>query len=237
MSRRNDTFISLGEKKQLCHAQDANEDWTGKASAKERRKLQNRLHQRAWRRRKAQEATHHPPDPHPSNEPQSLTDAFIRASAAFLPPPPKDSTPTSFTNSIQDLMRSGVYATPPFLSLLHYNLNKPSLPWPTCAEPHKPMLFTPIIPYLDASGKDISFTTDKEAYPPFHPSLFPLTPDHYLITLIQYNTLRGVLTNLLLVRIHLDPECQNALRIPLLHTPPSTPPPTFRLTPIQKSIK
>lgn len=82
-------------------------------------------------------------------------------------------------------MRNGAYAMPPFLSPLRHCLNKPSLPWPTCAAPHKPMLFTPMIPYLDASGKDVGFTADRAAYPPYHPSLFPLTPDHYLITLIR----------------------------------------------------
>ncbi|KAL1597688.1 hypothetical protein SLS60_008174 [Paraconiothyrium brasiliense] len=98
------------------------------------------------------------------------------------------------------------------------------------------MLFSPIIPYLDANGEDVASHPD-DGRPPFHPSHFALAPDHYLITLIQYNTLRGIMTNLLLVQVTLDPACQNAVRIPLLHQLPQTPPPTFEQTPLQKRIK
>jgi hypothetical protein len=41
--------IELAYRKELNEAKNTADDWTGKTDAKERRKLQNRLHQRAWR--------------------------------------------------------------------------------------------------------------------------------------------------------------------------------------------
>jgi hypothetical protein len=78
-------------------------------------------------------------------------------------------------------MKNGAYVTPPILSSLHHTLNKPSLSWPTCVEHHKSMLLTTMIHYVGEEGEDVA--VHRRA--PFHPSPFPLTPDHYLITLIR----------------------------------------------------
>lgn len=63
---------------------------------------------------------------------------------------------------------------------------------------------------------------------------FPLSPDHYLITLIQYNVLRATLTNIALCSLlHIIPrECRAAFIIALIPTP-DTPPPAFKPTPYQ----
>jgi hypothetical protein len=42
--------LRLANLKQLEEARTNDEDWTGKRDSAERRKLQNRLHQRAWRK-------------------------------------------------------------------------------------------------------------------------------------------------------------------------------------------
>jgi hypothetical protein len=80
--------------------------------------------------------------------------------------------------------------------------------------------------------------------PPVIPSIpfatftlhFPLSPDHYLITLIQYNVFRAILTNLSLCSLlsTIPNTCTNTSLIPLIPTP-SSPPPSFFPTPLQLS--
>ncbi|KAF2636311.1 hypothetical protein P280DRAFT_533788 [Massarina eburnea CBS 473.64] len=89
--------IEVKRKTQLKEARAAEDDWTGKTSAKERRKAQNRLHQRAWRRRKldaqAQSATSFlPPSPSPASltippgpSDDAISSAFAAATASFFP--------------------------------------------------------------------------------------------------------------------------------------------------------
>ncbi|KAF2251473.1 hypothetical protein BU26DRAFT_423746, partial [Trematosphaeria pertusa] len=146
------------------------DDWTGKTSAKERRKLQNRLHQRAWRRRKAERNDASAPeiqDPRPD----PLSSAFAAATAAIAP---TQDPPSTLTDALTRI--------PPF------------------------------------------------AYSPGY---------HYLLTLIQYNVMRAVITNLSLCQIlqQLPLECRAALNIPLIHHPPSTLPPTFTKTKIQREME
>ncbi len=87
-------------------------------------------------------------------------------------------------------------------------------------------LIPPVIPYIDGSR-------------PVRPFSFPLSPDHQLITLIQYNLLRGMLTNMAIVSIldTIPAECGAVFTIPpsLLFEAPASPPPGLRATPLQKS--
>ncbi len=87
-------------------------------------------------------------------------------------------------------------------------------------------LIPPVIPYVDGST-------------PVRPFRFPLSPDHQLITLIQFNVLRATLTNMAILSIlhTIPPECQAALAIPasLLFDPPALLPPLLEATPLQRS--
>ncbi|KAJ4299745.1 hypothetical protein N0V90_004991 [Kalmusia sp. IMI 367209] len=234
MQARTENNISVATKPQLKEARNADDDWTGIASAKERRKLQNKLHQRAWRRRKIQESIrantpYSIPTPHV--EDARLDAAFAAASAII--PQPKNSGPQHL-----HLLPARPSTTTPVTSLdLHPSVPTKPFTLQTLKDlhvrtrsPRKAQLIPPVISYINPS----SSTPHVSAYPSFH---FPLAPDHYLITLIQYNVLRAVMTNFLLVNLDLPPECQNAFRIPLLHHPPSSPPPTFAPTSVQRSIR
>lgn len=44
------------------------------------------------------------------------------------------------------------------------------------------------------------------------------------------------MTNLILIQLNLPLECQQALRLPLVHHPPATPPPTFAHTALQQNV-
>ncbi|KAF2727324.1 hypothetical protein EJ04DRAFT_395206, partial [Polyplosphaeria fusca] len=70
-----------------------------------------------------------------------------------------------------------------------------------------------------------------------HPSTFPLSPDHHLITLIQYNALRGLMTNLVLVLSlsAIPTTCGASDLVPLLPRPASIPS-TFAPTALQLRI-
>jgi len=68
--------------------------------------------------------------------------------------------------------------------------------------------------------------------------VFPLSPDHYLITLIQYNAYRAALYNMsLLSLLHCLPvECSGSLSMPQLSIePPKTIPPDLEPTALQRS--
>jgi hypothetical protein len=91
----------------------------------------------------------------------------------------------------------------------------------------RPQIIAPLIPYLS----------------PAHPSpptviTFPLSPDHYLLTLMQYNVLRATMTNLSIISLldNLPIECRAASQLIALLPAPSSVPPTFRPTPLQLSV-
>lgn len=92
----------------------------------------------------------------------------------------------------------------------------------------KPQLIPPLIPYLDSSAPAISTWTIT----------FPLSPDHHLLTLMQYNVLRATMTNLAILSLldTLPIECCAARELIGLLPTPDTIPPTFRPTPLQLSV-
>jgi len=70
------------------------------------------------------------------------------------------------------------------------------------------------------------------------PVIFPLAPDHHLITLVQYNVLRATITNFAILNIlHTIPtECSIALNLGPSYDPPETIPPTLYPTATQLAI-
>ena len=86
----------------------------------------------------------------------------------------------------------------------------------------------PILQYRDPKTPSTSSQT----------IIFPLAPDHHLITLVQYNVLRATITNLAILNIlHTVPtECTIALTLGPSYDPPDTIPPSLYPTPIQLSI-
>ena len=86
----------------------------------------------------------------------------------------------------------------------------------------------PILQYLNSAYKSAS--------PP--QVIFPLAPDHHLITLVQYNVLRATITNMAILNIlHTIPsECAIALTLGPSYDPPDTIPPSLYPTPTQLAI-
>ncbi|KAI2632158.1 hypothetical protein GGR54DRAFT_634926 [Hypoxylon sp. NC1633] len=68
--------------------------------------------------------------------------------------------------------------------------------------------------------------------------VFPLSPDHRLLVLIQYNVLRAMMTNMSILSIlHRIPlECGAALSVKDLPSPPDSIPPSLESTSLQKQI-
>jgi hypothetical protein len=66
---------------------------------------------------------------------------------------------------------------------------------------------------------------------------FPLTPDHYLITLIQYNVLRGIMSNLAACSLlRCIPESCGGAILKAIFPSPSALPPSFTPTSMQLSV-
>ena len=89
-------------------------------------------------------------------------------------------------------------------------------------------LILPVIPYLTDSVSNFTI-------PPFR---FPISPDHQLLPLIQYNVLRAIMTNMCLMSLlhHIPIECGAALAIPLVSIDVQTVPPWLLPTKKQLSV-
>jgi hypothetical protein len=92
----------------------------------------------------------------------------------------------------------------------------------------RPLLIPPLLPYLSSST----------IHSPLPPIIFPISPDHYLLTLMQYNVQRASLVNLAILSLvdQIPLECRAALSTPpLLIHPPTTIPPSLEPTSLQQS--
>lgn len=82
------------------------------------------------------------------------------------------------------------------------------------------------------------YTTAVTFGQPTPPLIFPLSPDHCLLTMVQYNVQRASLFNMAVLSLleHLPLECGGTLNLPSLTiNPPSCVPPELLPTPLQKS--
>jgi hypothetical protein len=97
-----------------------------------------------------------------------------------------------------------------------------------CSRPRKRKLILPILSYS-------TLTTIDQPSPLIS---FPLSADHRLITLVQYNVIRGVMLNMAILSLtgHLPKGCPEALQTPSLGVvPPERVPYSLRQTLLQQS--
>ncbi|OTB12062.1 hypothetical protein K445DRAFT_321552 [Daldinia sp. EC12] len=236
---------------QLREARVEDDNWTGLSNAAERRKRQNRLHQRAWRRKRAAErkvggqhqssrAIEHEVNKQDLRGPAKpsrpdLAQEILKLLVVNPRVPPHIYTQLKpfayweeFHAQLNDL--NEVYGIP---DRPCYNLNqrrdlihsaKDALPSP------KRQTIPPMIPYLDTHDQ-----SDTTTIPSFS---FPISADHRLLVLIQYNVLRAFITNMSILSVlHRMPlECGAALNIKDLPPSPETIPPNLESTPVQQRV-
>ncbi|KAJ3533723.1 hypothetical protein NM208_g7859 [Fusarium decemcellulare] len=90
-------------------------------------------------------------------------------------------------------------------------------------------LIPPLLPYSTIA------TLDQPPYP----IVFPLAPDHCLITLVQYNVIRAMMFNVALLSLqhHLPPGCTTSLGVPTIDiTPTHKVPQDLQPTRLQRSM-
>ncbi|KAK7211389.1 hypothetical protein V2G26_018567 [Clonostachys chloroleuca] len=164
---------------------EAKDNWLEEPDRAERRKLQNRLHQRAWRRKRKEEL---------SVQPRAHKFEGPWAGHGIL-----------------------VLQEPEAGDAAHPRQRARSSPSPSASAASKerdssaPYLLIPPILSTDADTR----------------ILFPLSPDHLLITLVQYNVKRAIMYNMALLGLSetLPPAKQSAFLLPplLIPSPPAFP--------------
>ncbi|MCJ1404595.1 hypothetical protein MMC11_007821 [Xylographa trunciseda] len=197
------SLVQLMPMPQLAEAVDGEDDWTGLTDAVARRKRQNRLNVRAYRRRKALELRAYPASFFTSGSTSGSTSGTSVAK-----------TLTGIPCWVDDQQTVSILP-----ASVANGLNRVGVP---------------LILYQPATSNPA--TSDRS--PPAR-IIFPLTRDH-LITLLQFNVLRGCLTNrrLLSRLIPVPPNESSSAVLQTLPTPsfPQAIPPSLYPTLLQRTV-